>query len=169
MAASSSLVHSRAATTRENPIDSSRRAPSALWTTICVEACSGILGVRRLAGVLHNHGVHAGRAGGFRRPHELRDFLFEHNNIERQVYLDAPHMAPADSVRQMLQREVFGVAPRIEHIDAEIHCVRAAEQRRVKRGGAAGRPARALISPPALSGPLSRARQAGGADGRFHA
>ena len=36
----SSRVHSRLSTTRENPMSRASRAPSSVWMVICVEACS---------------------------------------------------------------------------------------------------------------------------------
>lgn len=134
----SSFEHSRASTTREKPISSSILAPSALCTTIWVEPCSRSDGAHRRSsaaapGVLHDDRVDPRRAGGLGVGQKLWDFILAHDDIERQVDPDAPDVAAADGVRQMLQGKIFGAAAGVERPGAEIDRVRPAEDGRFKR------------------------------------
>ena len=88
---------------------------------------------RRRARVLHDDRVDPRRAGGFGVGEKLRDLILAHDDIERQVDPDAPDVAAADGIRQMLQGKIFGAAAGVECPGAEIDRVRPAEDGRFKR------------------------------------
>ena len=180
IAASSSLVHSRAATTRENPIDSSRRAPSALWTTICVEACSGILGAQRRriaaspASCTITASTPAAQAASAARMScgiscSSTTILSVRYTLTPRTWHRRTVSAKCSSVKFSALRRALSTSTPKYTASAPQSSAASSAAGLPAGASTSGWPARALISPPALSGPLSRARQAGGADGRFHA
>ena len=80
---------------------------------------------RQHAEILHDERVHPGARRRGDQPGKLLHFAVRDQRVERQVHLNAAHMAIAHGLRQLLRREVSRAAAGVKDIRAQIDRVRA--------------------------------------------